>query len=246
MSVGAEGLNRVPAGDAGWVALHVDQWVVVLDKSSGLLSVPGIGPEKADCLASRVAAQIPGARIVHRLDRDTSGVIVMARDAESHRSLSMAFERREVRKEYTAIVAGIPQARSGTIDAPIRKDLEHPPRQLIDHVHGRPSVTHWELVDGCPERDASCVRLVPQTGRGHQLRLHLLSIGHPILGDDLYAPPERIGQSPRLCLHAAVLEFTHPGTGERVSFPAPAPFALRDIAPLRRAAGDADSAPHAG
>lgn len=232
MSVGADGHNQLASGDPGWRLIHLDEWIVVVDKWSGLLSVPGIGPEKADCLASRVAAAHAGARIVHRLDRDTSGVIVLARDAESHRRLSNAFERRAVEKTYRAIVAGQPTHDSGTINLPIRKDLDRPPLQMVDPIHGRPSVTHWRVLDRSSSADASLVELTPETGRGHQLRLHLLSIGHPILGDDLYAPPERKAQARRLCLHAHTLAFDHPASGEPSRFEAEMPFSLGDASPL--------------
>ncbi len=230
MSLGGDGLNTVAQGEPGWQLVHVDDAIVVVNKSSGLLSVPGIGPGKADCLASRVAAEHSGARIVHRLDRDTSGIIVLARDARSHRSLSMAFEARHVEKTYAALVAGRPATHRGTIDAPIRKDMDHPPLQVVDPVHGRPSVTHWTLVESSAAHDASMLSLVPQTGRSHQLRLHLLSIGHPILGDDLYAPAKRRDQANRLCLHAASLAFTHPATGDRMVFAAPCPFSFQSLA----------------
>ena len=151
--------------------------MIVLEKPTGLLSVPGIGPEKADCLASRAEAAYPGARIVHRLDRDTSGLIVMARDPDTHRELSRQFQDREVDKNYEAVVGGLVSIDQGTINAPIRKDMDNPPRQLIDDVHGRPSVTHWEVIERMDDRTR--LKLHPITGRSHQLRLHLLSIGHP-------------------------------------------------------------------
>jgi len=188
--------------------LHRDERLVVLDKPTGLLSVPGIGPEKADCLAARIAVTIPGARIVHRLDRDTSGVIVMALDADAHRELSRQFQDRETEKRYVAVVLGVPETTEGTIDLPIRKDLENPPRQRICHDHGRPSVTHWRLLEAAGDR--ARLELRPITGRSHQLRLHAREIGHPILGDDLYAPPEGLAMADRLLLHATMLGFTHP------------------------------------
>lgn len=204
--------------------IHRDSRIIVLDKPSGLLSVPGIGPEKADCLASRIAADFPGARIVHRLDRDTSGVIVMAFDAEAHRELSRQFHDREVEKTYLAVVAGEPTADHGTIDLPMRKDMEagSTPMQVIDHVHGRRAVTHWRLLERCGDRTR--IELRPVTGRSHQLRLHMQCLGHPILGDDLYAPTPVQQMAARLCLHAYTLAITHPATGEPMTFTAPAPF----------------------
>ena len=196
--------------------------MIVLEKPTGLLSVPGIGPEKADCLASRAEAAYPGARIVHRLDRDTSGLIVMARDPYTHRELSRQFQDREVDKNYEAVVGGLVSIDQGTINAPIRKDMDNPPRQLIDDVHGRPSVTHWEVIERMDDRTR--LKLHPITGRSHQLRLHLLSIGHPILGDDLYAPEELRAAAPRLLLHATLLGLTHPASGQSVVFESPCPF----------------------
>ena len=208
--------------------LHLDDRLIVLDKPVGLLSVPGIGHEKRDCLAVRVAAAYPGARIVHRLDRDTSGVIIMARDAEAHRELSRQFHDREVSKTYIAIVAGVMSGDSGVIDLPMRKDMDpaNAPRQVIDHAEGRPAITHWwvqrrETIDGI---DRTRVLLKPVTGRSHQLRLHLKSIGHPILGDDLYAPSAVLAMADRLMLHAQSLTLVHPQTASLMTFEAPCPF----------------------
>ena len=126
--------------------LHADERLLVFDKPSGLLSVPGIGPEKADCLVARAEVEYPGARIVHRLDRDTSGVIVLARDAEAHRHLSVAFQERQTSKRYLALVAKVPESASGVIDFPMRKDMCRPPRQVIDWRAGRASTTRWSLL----------------------------------------------------------------------------------------------------
>jgi tRNA pseudouridine32 synthase/23S rRNA pseudouridine746 synthase len=230
-------LIAMDAAARGYDTLHEDRWLVVLDKSTGLLSVPGIGPEKADCLVARACMQWPTARIVHRLDRDTSGVIVLALDAATHRNLSMQFERRTVDKAYEAIVAGHPGAESGTVDLPIRKDMDNPPLQMIDAALGRPSQTDWRVMErldavpagvcgsGCASH-FPCARLdlVPRTGRSHQLRLHLRTIGHTILGDDLYGTDDERLAAARLCLHARALSFTHPQTGERCSIRSPVPF----------------------
>lgn len=226
-------MNPVPP------VIHRDERLIVLNKPTSLLSVPGIGPEKADCLASRVAAAHPGARIVHRLDRDTSGVIVMAFDAEAHRELSRQFQDRETQKTYHALVAGHPEADEGNIELPIRKDMDHPPLQMVDHERGKPSQTRWRVtsrgqigdLDGslaAPEADADLpiarLELEPRTGRSHQLRLHLKAIGHPILGDDLYAPTPWREATLRLCLHASRLEITHPADGSPATFRSPPPF----------------------
>lgn len=184
--------------------------------------MPGIGPDKADCLARRVAVAFPGARIVHRLDRDTSGAIVMAFDAEAHRELSRQFHDREVEKVYVAVVAGVAESDGGVIDLPMRKDLDHPPRQVIDHLHGRRAVTKWRVIER--ESDRTRLELRPLTGRSHQLRLHLKELGHPILGDDLYAPPEVLALADRLLLHARLLTIVHPTTAQLMTFEAQCPF----------------------
>jgi len=202
--------------------LHRDDRIVVVDKPTGLLSVPGIGPEKADCVVARLQVEDPVVRIVHRLDRDTSGVMVLARDAEAHRALSIQFQDRIVAKRYEAVVGGRVAEPEGLIDLPIRKDLDDPPRQRIDLVHGRPSQTRWRVIE--VERDRTRLELIPETGRSHQLRLHLRTIGHPILGDDLYAPPHLRERADRLLLHATTLTIVHPSTSTPMTFESPCPF----------------------
>jgi len=184
--------------------------------------VPGIGPDKQDCLAARVRGPFPGARIVHRLDRDTSGVIVMALDAEAHRQLSIQFQERQAGKTYIAVVHGIVADDAGEIDLPIRKDRDHPPLQIVDRERGRPSVTRWRIVERLADRTR--LELTPLTGRSHQLRIHLREIGHPILGDVLYAPAEVRALADRLLLHAHRLAIVHPGTAAPMTFTAPCPF----------------------
>lgn len=205
----------------GNILFH-DHRILVIDKPTGLLSVPGIGPEKTDCLITRVQETFPEARIVHRLDRDTSGVIILGLDAEAHRQLSRQFQDREVSKTYRAEVQGVMEADEGEIDLPIRKDLDDPPRQMVDHEHGRPSQTRWRVLSRAADRTR--VELTPLTGRSHQLRLHLKSIGHPILGDDLYAPPEALDMADRLMLHAHTLTIVHPETAAPMTFEAECPF----------------------
>jgi tRNA pseudouridine32 synthase/23S rRNA pseudouridine746 synthase len=202
--------------------LYADDWLVAFNKPVPMLSVPGIGPEKADCLVSRAQEAFPGARIVHRLDRDTSGIIILALNADTHRAMSIQFQDRLIEKHYEAIVMGNPEQDKGLVDAAIRKDLDNRPRQCIDPANGRPSQTAWSVLERLGDR--ARMKLTPRTGRSHQLRLHLLHIGHPILGDDLYAPPEALAMAPRLCLHATGLAFTHPDTGSRVEIHDPAPF----------------------
>ena len=207
---------------ADYQVVHHDERLVVLNKPAGLLSVRGIGPQNRDCLADRVAAQLPGARIVHRLDRETSGVMVMGLDARAHRELSRQFETREVFKSYVAVVAGRLEEEAGVIDLPLRKDLDNPPRHMVDARQGRAALTRWRVL--ATEGGRSRLELRPETGRSHQLRLHLRAIGHPILGDDLYAPDEIAALVERMMLHASVLSFRHPSTGAMVTFEAPCPF----------------------
>ncbi|MSR17703.1 MAG: RluA family pseudouridine synthase [Phycisphaerales bacterium] len=197
---------------------------MVINKESGLLSVPGIGPEKADCLATRVASQFLGARIVHRLDRDTSGTIVMALDARTHRELSMQFETRQIEKHYQALVAGAPSEDQGVIDLPMRKDMVNPPLQVIDRELGRSAITQWLVLERMESPTRARLQLIPRTGRSHQIRLHLQALGHPILGDDLYAPAPVVALANRLCLHATRLSFTHPHTQVQMAVDSPAPF----------------------
>ena len=205
--------------------IHADRHLLAVDKPPGLLSVPGLGPANQDCLARRAAAAHPGARIVHRLDRETSGVIVMALDADTHRNLSRQFERREVDKLYVAVVAGLVECDEGEIALPLRKDLDPPtpgPRHIVDHEQGRPALTRYRVL--ARDDDRTRLELRPLTGRSHQLRVHLEAIGHPILGDDLYAPPNVVAMADRLLLHAQTLSLTHPTTNERMTFDVPRPF----------------------
>lgn len=211
----------------GYTVLHSDPFLVVCDKASGLLSVPGIGPEKADCLVARLQGDFAGARIVHRLDRDTSGVIVLARDAETHRALSMTFEARGVDKTYEALVAGHVRAERGAVDLPLRKEALGSAKQMVHMTEGKPSLTEFEVLARSQDESGfgwTRVKLTPRTGRSHQLRVHMLAIGHAIVGDELYAEGAARTARPRLCLHAKTLGFVHPRTRERVDFAAACPF----------------------
>lgn len=206
--------------------LMQDDHIVVFDKPSGLLSVPGIGPEKADCLVSRAQTVLPDARIVHRLDRDTSGVILLARDADTHRELSRQFHDREIEKTYVAMVAGHVLGEDGVVDAALRKDMDNPPRHLVDPIQGKSASTNWAVRGRASEPDRTLLRFEPHTGRTHQLRIHACVLGHPIIGDDLYAPQDIVSLGDRLMLHASELTFTHPHTGLKITVQAPEPFAL--------------------
>ncbi|WP_068115741.1 RluA family pseudouridine synthase [Tropicimonas marinistellae] len=203
------------------VILHADADLLVVDKPSGLLSVPGKGADLADCLLARLDAAYPGTLLVHRLDRDTSGVMVFARRKSAQRHLGLQFERRHTEKRYIALVAGQPDADAGTVALPLIADWPNRPRQMVDVDRGKPAVTHWRVL----ERYAGSARLElrPETGRSHQLRVHLAEIGHPILGDPLYSTGAA-AQSPRLMLHAEMLSLRHPDGGARVGFSATCPF----------------------
>ena len=207
--------------------LYADDTLLVLDKPSGLLAVPGRGPDKQDCLSARVQAGYPDALIVHRLDMATSGLMVMARSQSAQRALSQVFAAREVNKRYIAVVAGrlkSPPLGWGIIDLPIIVDWPNRPLRIVDHQLGKPSLTRWRVLETNEAGTSTRVELEPVTGRSHQLRVHLRELGHPILGDALYAPPEVQAMAGRLLLHAWSLRFTHPLTGEELAFERPAPF----------------------
>ena len=200
--------------------VHEDADLLVLHKPSGLLCVPGRGPDKQDALSTRAQARWPGALIVHRLDQATSGLVLMARHPEAQRLLSDAFATRHVDKRYHAIVRGRPAAADGwnLIDLPVGADWPNRPRQKVDHAHGKPSQTLWRPLGYDAAHDTTRLKLQPLTGRTHQLRLHLAAIGHPILGDALYADAATQAQSPRLLLHATSLAFAHPMHGGACTF----------------------------
>lgn len=212
--------------DAGAVrALHEDAHLLVLDKPAGLLSVPGRGADKQDCLSARAQARWPDALVVHRLDMATSGLILMARSLDVQRALSEAFASRQVWKRYEAIVEGPLDAEHWqTIDLPLMADWPNRPLQKVDPA-GKPSMTRWRTLQPLPDRHATHVLLAPETGRSHQLRVHMAALGHPILGDALYGDARVAGAAPRLLLHATVLQLRHPVTGEALRVESPAPFA---------------------
>jgi tRNA pseudouridine32 synthase/23S rRNA pseudouridine746 synthase len=226
--------NNYPAGNVvatvqvipGVGLLHADDSLLVLDKPAGLLSVPGRGEDKQDCLSARVQAVFPEALIVHRLDQATSGLMLMARGAAMQRALSRAFETRDVGKRYVAVVSGhLPapgdadeQDGWGLIDLPIIVDWPQRPLRIIDTQRGKPSQTRWRVLAHDAAANTTRVELEPVTGRSHQLRVHLKALGHPILGDALYGPEAVQAAAPRLLLHACALRFTHPASGLAMSF----------------------------
>lgn len=213
--------------------LYEDAHLLVLHKPSGLLSVPGRGPNKQDCLSARAQARWPDALVVHRLDQPTSGLVLMARSPEVQRQLGDAFAQRRVDKRYHAVVIGCPQAPSESppdpggwhlIDLPLITDWPNRPRQMVDFTLGKPSQTLWRLLHHDAAQNVSWLELQPLSGRTHQLRLHLASIGHPMLGDALYADPATQARAPRLLLHASRLAFTHPVEGTPCHFEATPDF----------------------
>lgn len=187
------------------VLMHVDAQRIVVAKPAGLLAVPGRGEDKQDCVASRLQAACPDALIVHRLDQATSGLLVFARGLPMQQALSDAFARRLVEKRYEAIVAGLVQQDRFDIDLPLMADWPNRPRQKVDQQQGKPSLTRVQVLARDVHAGRTRLCLMPVTGRSHQLRVHLLAIGHPILGDTLYAPPDVLGAAPRLLLHARAL-----------------------------------------
>lgn len=211
--------------DPAWIVHHSPD-LLVLNKPHGLLCQPGLGPELADSLISRVQRQWPSGQLVHRLDRDTSGLILVALTPELHRTLSGLFAQRRVHKRYVADVVGVPAQAEGLIELPIAKRQNRPPLYGVDRA-GKACATRWRLLG----RSSGCSRLElePLTGRSHQLRVHLQAIGHPILGDPLYGPDASAslaGPIRRLHLHAGGLGFTHPCSGHPLQFTAPTPFEL--------------------
>jgi len=217
-------IDYQPPPDTGLELIHADDDLVVAVKPAGLLSVPGRGPGKQDCLSARVQARYPEALPVHRLDLGTSGLLVLARSPDMHRALNRLFETRRVEKRYVALVAGRMAAGEQVIDLPLIADWPNRPRQMVDHAIGKPSRTRLRVVGYEPALDATRVDLFPETGRSHQLRVHLQAIGHPILGDPLYAPDENAAAAPRLPLHASALAFAHPLETRPVRFESPVPF----------------------
>jgi tRNA pseudouridine32 synthase/23S rRNA pseudouridine746 synthase len=204
--------------------LHADVQLVVVDKPAGLLSVPGRGPDKADCALARVRRLFPDAQVVHRLDQASSGLLVFARGAAVQRALSIAFAERCVSKRYEAVVDGLIASEAGAIELPLSADWPNRPRQQVDSSHGRPALTRWSLLARDPAARRTRLELEPVTGRTHQLRVHMAALGHPIVGDRLYGTAAPIVSSKRLLLHATRLEFQHPGGGGPMCLHCAAPF----------------------
>lgn len=201
--------------------LHDDHEILVVDKPAGLLTVPGRGPDKADCLIDRLRGAFPTILLVHRLDLDTSGVVIFGLTPHAQRYLSAEFEARRTKKTYQARLWGHLAPAEGRVDLPLIVDWPNRPRQHVNHDTGKPAQTDWRVMRH--EGDTTRVRLFPITGRSHQLRVHMQALGHPILGDPLYAEdPAR--DFPRLMLHAETLRIRHPDSGRHMTFSAPVPF----------------------
>ena len=201
--------------------IHADHEILIVNKPSGLLSVPGKGPHLADCLITRVQVAFPQALLIHRLDRDTSGVMVFALTRHAQRHIGLQFEKRMTKKTYVARVWGTLEPKKGTVDLPLIVDWENRPLQKVCHETGKSAQTDWRVLRS--DASDSRVRLMPKTGRSHQLRVHMLSLGHPILGDPFYAQGAA-RQYDRLMLHSEELRLRHPDGGEGVKFRAKAPF----------------------
>jgi len=234
MNAGGRGIHDLTGnGDTnGFDLVYADAALLVLNKPAGLLSVPGKGEDKQDCLSSRVQAHYPDALVVHRLDMATSGLMLMARSMAIQRALGALFERRDIHKRYVAVVDGRPLPASGQsdtdgwnlIDLPIVVDWPRRPLRIIDAEHGKASQTRWRTLAFDESSGSTRLELEPVTGRSHQLRVHLQALGHPILGDQLYAPQNVQMRASRLLLHACSLRFVHPVSGEPVQLENPTPF----------------------
>ena len=205
-----------PPADNGLDIIHCDEDILVLSKPANLLSVPGKDAEHHDSLETRVLAEFPQARIVHRLDRGTSGIFIMALNPQAHRHLGLQFEKRQTAKCYIALVAGLIEENEGTIELPLRTDWYNKPKQMVDKALGREAITHWQVLERM--ENTSRVLLRPRTGRTHQLRVHMAELGHPILGDTFYGGEANAEAASRLMLHSQSLEIHHPADGRWCRF----------------------------
>lgn len=211
-----------PPADHGLDILHQDEDILVLSKPANLLSVPGKEAGMQDSLETRVQKEFSTARVVHRLDRGTSGIFIMALNDKAHRHLGLQFEKRQTSKTYIAKVTGLMKPETGKIDLPLRTDWYNRPKQMVDTYFGREAITRWQVLKHF--KDTSLVELYPETGRSHQLRVHLMELGFPILGDTFYNH-ETPNRSPdRMLLHAQTLEVFHPANGKRMTFKDPCSF----------------------
>jgi len=207
--------------------IYRDNDLLVVNKPAGLLTVPGKNPEHKDSLQARVVRVLPTARIVHRLDMATSGLLLVPLSKKIQGELGKQFEARTVNKRYIAVVQGKLNSAEGSVNLPLRCDWPNRPKQMVDHNEGKQALTHYKVVESPVVEHSNArtrVELTPVTGRSHQLRVHMQQLGHPILGDRLYGTAESTAAAPRLLLHAEQIEFVHPGSGETLNFELPAPF----------------------
>lgn len=211
-----------PPADTGLDVVHLDDDLLVVDKPSGLLSVPGKAEHHSDCLEARVKLAFSEALLVHRLDLDTSGLMVFAMNPAAQRHLGLQFERRHIEKRYVARVAGRVLTDKGQIDLPLICDWPNRPLQKVDWEVGKASQTGFSVLSY--EDNATRLALFPKTGRSHQLRVHCLAMGHPILGDPFYAPADILARADRMQLHAETLSLFHPTGGARLNLTAKVPF----------------------
>jgi tRNA pseudouridine32 synthase/23S rRNA pseudouridine746 synthase len=226
-----------PPAHSGLDVLYEDNELVIVNKPAGLLSVPGRGEDKQDCMLHRLQTEFKDAQPVHRLDMDTSGILLFARNADAQRAMSRLFEQRRIHKAYLANVWGLPSETSGSIHLPLIADWPNRPRQKIDFTRGKAALTHYQLIMSNAQH--SLLKLTPVTGRSHQLRVHMSALGHPILGDPLYGTALSRGASQRLLLHAEQLAFAHPFTGQAINLQCHAEFTLDNPTDVRSAeAGD--------
>ena len=217
-------MDYSPPPDSGLDILFQDDYLLAINKPPGLLSVPGKGENKQDSMALRVQQRFPDALIVHRLDMATSGIMLMALNKDIHREMSISFQQREVSKSYIAVIDGLPEEDLGSVDLPIITDWPNRPRQKIDYDSGKASLTHYKVLDRNPVNQTTRVELIPETGRTHQLRVHMQAIGHAIVGDRLYAESTAQDKSDRLLLHAEKLAFNHPVSKDQITISCDATF----------------------
>ena len=215
-------LNYAPPTTPYLSIVYQDDDIVLLNKPSGLLSVPGKAKEHTDSLQSRVQRVFPTATVVHRLDMATSGLMLMALNKPAHRHVSKQFELRQTSKTYQAIIYGVVKKNDGEVNLPLICDWPNRPKQMVDHQRGKKALTHWSVMQR--NKHTTRVELKPVTGRSHQLRVHMLSMGHPIIGDRLYAHEEALQLANRLNLHAMTLGFRHPRTEQPLRFETSVPF----------------------
>ena len=213
-----------PASKEAFSIEYSDDDLLVVNKPHDLLTVPGRGPLNQDCLISRLLQTHPNARIVHRLDYATSGLVIIPLSYEAQKSLSKQFQQRSTAKQYSAVVQGVIHEDSGHIDLPLICDWPNRPMQMVDFEHGKTAQTDFTVLSRDTNRNCTRVKLKPITGRSHQLRVHMLALGHPIWGDRFYATGSALVASPRLLLHAETISFDHPASGDRITIAAPPSF----------------------